>query len=293
MTFRKERFGFILAVVLYGTIGLFLRFVDLPSEVVAMYRGIIGSLFILLYRAVRREHPDGTAIRRNLPWLLISGISLGFNWIFLFAAYMRTTVAIASLCNYMAPILVIILTPLILKEKLDRRKLPCIAAAFLGIVLVSGIFGGSIGDPMGVVFGLGGALCFTGIVFCNRRLKDIPALDRALVQLAVSAVTIFPYALLHNGGIPLPDLRSGLIVLMLGVLQTGIAYCLYFNGMAVLPVQTVVILGYLEPVVSVLCSALFLHEALSVWGWIGAALILLAAAVSELLPENKESETTL
>ncbi|MBP5254653.1 MAG: EamA family transporter [Lachnospiraceae bacterium] len=280
--FLKDRLLFVTAVVLYGTIGMFLRFTDLPSEAVALYRGVIGSIFILLYRAARHEKPDFAAIKRNLPLLLFSGFMLGLNWIFLFAAYVKTTVAIASLCNYMAPIFVIALTPLVLKEKPDPRKLPCIAAALAGIVLVSGVFGGSVGDPVGVVYGLAGAVCFTIIVFCNRVFRDLPALDRALMQLAMSAVTIFPYVLLKNGGqVPLPDPRSALIVLMLGVLQTGVAYCLYFRGMAVLPVQTVAILGYLEPVVSVLCSAVFLHEPLGLPGWIGAALVLTAALVSE------------
>ena len=294
MPLHRERLKFILAVVLYGTIGMFLRFADVPSEAAALYRGLIGAAFILLYRLLRKEKPDPEAIRRNFPRLLLSGIFLGLNWIFLFAAYIKTTVAAASLCNYMAPILVIILSPLLLKEKPDKRKLPCIAAAFLGIVLVSGVFGGSIGDPAGIVMGLLGAVCFAGIVFCNRKLKDIPAMDRALVQLAVSAATVLPYVLIKNGGLPLPRGRSLLIILMLGILQTGVAYCLYFSGMANLPVQSVAILGYLEPVVSVLCSVLFLREPLSVWGWIGAVLILAAAAVSELMipPDPRTASDT-
>ena len=283
MRLFKVRLQFILAVILYGTIGMFLRFADLPSEAVAFYRGVIGVAFI-----VRRETPDAKAIKKNAVVLVISGIALGFNWIFLFASYVNTTVAIASLCNYMAPIFVIILTPLVLKEKLDLRKIPCIAAALVGIILVSGIIGGSIGNPVGIVFGLAGACCFTGIVFCNRRMNGVSAMDRATLQLAISALTVLPYMLIKNGGsIPVPDLKSGLIVLMLGVLQTGVAYCLYFNGMAKLPVQSVAILGYLEPVVSVLCSVIFLREPLAWTGWLGAALIISAAAISELIPERR------
>ena len=288
MRYFKERFQFILAVVLYGTIGMFLRFTDLPSEAVAFYRGVIGVLFILVFRLIRRERPDVKAIRKNGLLLLISGIGLGFNWIFLFAAYVNTTVAIASLCNYMAPIFVIALTPLVLKEKLNARKIPCIVAAVVGIVLVSGMLDGGPGNPLGVVFGLAGACCFTGIVFCNRKMRDISAFDRAIVQLALSAATILPYMLVRCGGkIPLPDLRSGIIVLTLGIVQTGIAYCLYFRGMTVLPVQSVAILGYLEPVVSVLCSVIFLREPMGLPGWIGAVMIIAAATVSELIPSRE------
>lgn len=287
----KEHIKFIISVILYGTVGMFMRLVDLPSEAVAFYRGVIGVAVIVAYRLIRRDRPDPGAIRKNLLLLIVSGIGLGLNWIFLFAAYVNTTVAIASLCDYMAPIFVIILAPFILKEKIDVRKIPCVIAAFAGIVLVSGITDGGIGSPRGIIFGLAGALCFTAIVICNRKMRGVSAMDRTTVQLAVSALTILPYMLINNGGrIPFPDLRSGLIVLMLGAVQTGLAYCLYFNGLATLPVQTVAILGYLEPVVSILCSVIFLGEPMRWTGWLGAALIICAAAASELIPGSSRGQ---
>ncbi len=282
-----ERIKYILAVVLYGTIGLFLRFVGLPSEIAALCRGVLGSLFIWLFLRIRGRRPDRGAIRANRKWLLIGGIALGLNWIFLFAAYIETTVAIASLCNYMAPLIVVLIAPAVLGEPFDGRKLLCASAAFAGIVLVSGVWKGSVGSVTGLVMGIIAAASFVVIVISNRRLKDISAYDRSVVQLAVSAATILPYVLLNNIGKPLAlDLRSVLIVLMLGVVHTGIAYCLYFSGMGSLPVQAVAILGYLEPVVAVLCSAFFLHEAMDLAGWIGAALIIGAAVVSETLGEK-------
>ena len=286
-----ERIKYILAVVLYGTIGIFLRFVRVPSEIVAMCRGVFGSLFILLFLTLRGRRPDERAIRENLKWLLIGGVSLGLNWIFLFAAYIQTTVAVASLCNYMAPVIVILIAPFVLGERFDWKKMLCVAAAFCGIILVSGVTDGSGGNPAGVALGLAAAACFVVIVICNRKLRGIPALDKSVVQLAVSAVTILPYALIRNAGTPLaPDLRSVLIILTLGVLHTGVAYCLYFSGMGSLPVQTVAILGYLEPVVSVLCSAFFLREAMGTAGWIGAALIVGAAVVSETVNRDKNEK---
>ena len=276
------------AVILYGTIGVFLRYVQFPSEVVALCRGAIGAVFILLYLKARHEKLDRSAIRENLFWLVLSGGCLGLNWVFLFAAYIKTTVAIASLCNYMAPIIVIIIAPLVLRERMDRRKFPCILAALIGIVLVSGVLDGGDANLSGVLMGLAAALGFVCVVICNRKIHDIPALDKAVVQLAVSAVTVLPYVWIKNQGVPIQlDVRSVLIVLLLGVLHTGICYCLYFSGMGSLPVQTVAILGYLEPVVSVFCSAVFLHEAMSPAGWIGAVLILAAAAISEMMPASE------
>ncbi len=292
MNLAAERIKYILAVVLYGTIGLFLRFAGIPSEIAAMCRGILGSLFIFLYLKLRGRRIDREAVRANRKWLLIGGVSLGLNWIFLFAAYVQTTVAIASLCNYMAPLIVILIAPAVLGERADWRKLLCAAAAFAGIVFVSGVWNGSVGSPSGVIMGLLAAVCFVVIVISNRKLHGISALDKSVVQLALSAVTILPYVLVRNLGTPLSsDIRTVLIVLMLGVVHTGFAYCLYFSGMASLPVQTVAILGYLEPVVSVLCSAFFLKESMGAAGWIGAVLIIGAAVVSESLkPKNTEKE---
>ena len=288
----RERAKYITSVVLYGTIGMFLRYVSLPSELVAMCRGILGSIFILAFLAFRHTKPDGKAIKKNLKWLIISGICLGLNWIFLFAAYMETTVAIASLCNYMAPLIVIVAAPLVLHEKLEVRKLPCVLAALIGIILVSGVTEGGSGNPLGIVFGLSAAVCFVIIVICNRNLKDISSYDRSIVQLALSAVTILPYFIIHNLGKELYVSPGSIpIVLILGLLHTGVAYCLYFSGMATLPVQTVAVLGYIEPVVAVLCSAIFLAEPMTVSGWIGAILIIAAAVVSELIPSKAAPAT--
>ncbi len=289
MNLHRERLKYITAVVLYGTIGLFLRRVHLPSELVAMCRGLFGSLFICGYLMITSKGLDFPAIKNNLKWLLLSGICLGLNWIFLFAAYIKTTVAIASLCNYLAPIIVVVISPLILHEKLEIRKLPWVAVAFIGIILVSGVTGGSMGDPAGIVYGLLAALGFVGIVLCNRKLHNISAYDRSVVQLLVSALTILPYFLIHNRGVTLTfDTTSILIILMLAIIHTGVAYCLYFSGMATLPVQTVAVLGYLEPVVSVLTSVLLLNEPLSLPGWIGALMVIIAAAASELPSKGKQ-----
>lgn len=279
-----ERIKFIIAVVLYGTIGLFLRYVSIPSEFVVLCRGIIGSAFIFIYLKLTDRHVDIISIKNSALWLILSGICLGLNWGFLFAAYMHTTIAIASLCNYTAPLIIILITPLVFHEHLNKKKLPCVAAAFIGIILVSGVWEGAMGNLSGVLLGLTSALCFVGIVICNRKVKDVSAFDKAMVQLVVSALTILPYVLFKNYNVNVNlDIKSMLILFMLGVVQTGVAYCFYFSGLGSLPVQTIVVLGYLEPVVSVICSSIFLHESMSAIGWLGAILILGAAVISECL----------
>ncbi len=282
-----ERLKYIIAVVLYGTIGMFLRYVTLPSEIVAMCRGLIGSLFIFIYMKVTHQEIDWEAIKRNRRWLFLGGICLGLNWVFLFSAYIKTTVAIASLCNYMAPVIVILIAPFVLHEPLDKRKLPYVFLAFIGIVLVSGVWERSIGSISGIIMGLLGAFCFVGVIICNRKLKEISPLDKSLIQLAISVVVILPFVLVKNIGRPLEiDLRSVLLVLMVGIVNTGLAYVFYFSGMSTLPVHEVAILGYLEPVISVLCSILFLHESLSIIGWLGAIIVIISLVASEIIDKS-------
>ena len=279
-----ERTKYIVAVLLYGTIGMCLRLVRVPSEIVVMCRGILGSSFILAFLAVRKKRPDIASIRRNLRWLLISGVCLGLNWVFLFSAYLHTTVAIASICNYVAPIIVVVVAPFVFKEPLNGKKIPCVIAAFAGIVLVSGFWKDQAGDFFGVLMGVMAAVCFVFILIGNRNMTDINVYDKSIAQLIISAVTVLPYVLFRNLSTPPQwDVRSVAVILMLGLIHTGVAYCLYFSSIASLPVQTVAVLGYLEPLMSVLCSAVILRERMDLFGWTGAALILGAAIVSETI----------
>ena len=281
-----HRLRFICAVVLYGTIGPILRFIDMPSEVVVLFRGVVGTIFVLLFMRARGMRLDRAAIKANLALLVASGISLGLNWVFLFAAYQHTTVAIASLCNYMAPIVVIALSPFMFGERLGPRRVACVICALVGIALVSDISGALSGtvNLTGVALGLAAAAGFVGIVLCNKKIKGVGAYDKVVVQLAASACVVAPYVLFTHHGIPLhADARSWALVGVLCLVQTGVAYVLYFGAMGELPVQEIALLGYIEPVVSVLGSALFLHEPLGVAGAIGAVLVIVAAAAGELI----------
>lgn len=285
---KKDSLKYALAVVLFGTIGMFLRWISLPSEIVVLCRGIIGTLVVWFVIRLQGKHVDLAAVRRNLPWLVLSGVALGLNWIFLFAAYLHTSVAVASLCNYLAPVIVVMLAPLLYREKLGWKKLLCVAIAVIGVFLISGVIGTAPEtlSGIGILFGLLAALGFVGIILCNRKLTGMNAYDKVIVQMAVSALTVLPYALCKNIGTPLVlDVRSVLLTLMLGLIHTGFAYCLYLDNLGKLPVHSVAVLGYIEPVVSVLCSVFILGEQMTVPGWIGAVLIIGAAAASELLKE--------
>lgn len=280
------------SMLIYGSIGVFVRHIPLPSAVTAMARGLIGAPFLLLVLLTKRSRPDMGGIRRNLPLLLVLGAMLGINWLLLFEAYRYTTVAAATLYYYLAPILLVAVSPLVFKERLTPRKLLCVIAALFGMVLVSGVLqsgaAGS-GAVKGVALAVGAATLYACIVVLNKKLRDISAYDRTISQLAVSAVVLLAYNLLSGGlgGVELNGF-AWVMLLLVGVVHTGIAYFLYFGSMDALPAQTLAILSYIDPVTAVLLSALLLKEPLGITGIIGAILILGSAAISEMPEKNKE-----
>ena len=280
----------ITAMVTFGTIGVFVRYIPLPSSIIALVRGVLATIFLLAVMAAGKRRPDGTAIRRNLALLVISGGLIGFNWILLFEAYNYTSVAVATLCYYLAPVFVIIASPFVLGEKLTLRKTLCVAAALAGMVLVSGVIQnyvsvGNIEDLSltGVILGIGAGALYATIILMNKKLKDISSYDTTVVQLAAASIILVPYCLLTvDVGLLAVTPVSVVLLCIVGIVHTGIAYVLYFGSIKELPAQTVAIFSYIDPILAILLSALLLKENIDMLSILGALLILGSTFVSEM-----------
>jgi RarD protein len=287
---RSARWQMLLSMVIFGTIGLFVKYIPLPSAAIALVRGAVGLVFLLLVMAVSRKKISPSAIKANLLILILSGIALGGNWLLLFEAYRHTTVAAATLCYYLAPVFLVLLSPVFYKEKLTGRKLICTLVALIGMVLVSGVLdaGFHLSQLTGVLYGLSAAVLYAAVVLLNKALKGISAPERTVVQLLVSSVVLLPYVLLttQSGAFRL-ELLPLLLLLVVGIVHTGVAYALYFNAVGALPAQTAALLSYLDPVLAVLLSALLLREPMSWSVALGAVLILGSTLISELKPNSK------
>ena len=291
MTHQKDavssKIMFLSAMFIFGTIGIFRRYIPLPSGTIAMCRGIIGVVFLLAVMMVLGKKISKEAIKANLAVLCVSGALIGFNWIFLFESFNYTTVATGTLCYYMAPVFVILMSPIVLKEKLTLRKLICAMVALAGMVFVSGFFEVGISDKgelIGVLFGLAAGLLYGIIMLLNKKLKDIEGYDKTLVQLGMAALVIIPYVILVEGeALAQVELTPLIVVMMLivGIVHTGFAYVIYFGAMGGLRAQTIALYSYLDPIIAVILSAVLLNENLSIAGWIGAVMILGATMVSE------------
>ncbi len=285
MNTNKAKWNMLTAMAIFGTVGIFVRHIPLPSATIAFFRGLLGMVFLLLLMLLTGKKIDMGTIQKNLPVLLLSSVALGGNWILLFEAYRYTTVATATICYYLAPVFLVLASPF-LGEKLTGRKLLLSAVALVGMVFVSGVLQGGISGGRGIVLACGAAVLYASVVFMNKKLGPISAYDKTVVQLITAAVVILPYCLFTRGfDMTGMDGASYMILAVVGIVHTGIAYWLYFGSVKQLYSQTVAIFSYLDPVLAILLSALLLGEPLGWQGILGAVLILGSAFCSELPQE--------
>lgn len=284
----KSYVALIGSMLIFGTLGVVRRYVPLSSAMLALCRGALGGVFLLLFVLVRGgklKLPE----RKATLWLVLTGAIMGLNWMLLFEAYSYTTVAAATMCYYMQPTIVILLSPLVFRERLSGRKLACAAAAIVGMLFVSGVLSGGIGqvrDIRGIAFGLGAAALYAAVIILNKKVVVEDIYAKTVIQLAGAALVMIPYVLLTEG-VPELTLTAADIgmVLLVGIVHTGITYALYFGSMQRLKAQTVAVMSYIDPVFALLLSAAVLHESLTPLGIVGAVLIIGSAIISETAKE--------
>ncbi len=280
----------ILSMVIFGSIGIFVRYINLPSEIIAMIRGLIGSAILLGSGIINKRKPDTDAIKKNLPVLLISGVAMGFNWILLFESYRYITVSLATLCYYLAPVFVIAVSPVILREKTNAVKIISTFTALGGMVLVSGVLNSEqTVNFTGILLGVGAAVLYASVMIMSKFLKDISSDDSTMFRLAVAGIAVGIYAVFTQDISSIkPDMLSVVLVLFVSVFHTGITYKMYFSSMEELPAQTVAIFSYIDPVVSIILSIIILSEGFGITELIGSVMILGSTLVCELWGTKKE-----
>lgn len=289
----KAKSNIMIAMLIFGSIGLFVREIPLPSDQIALVRGGIGSIFLLVTSIVMKKRMSWKAIRPNLLLLTISGAAIGFNWILLFEAYRYTTIANATLSYYFAPVFVVFLSPIVLKERLSRMKIVCVFAALIGMYLIVGVGnGGGVHQRQltGIGFGLCAAVLYAIVVLINKFLKGLTGLETTFVQLSMASLVLLPYVLL-SGPLTLGQLegKSLAVLVIVGLLNTGIAYLLYFTAIQKLNSQTAAIYSYIDPISAIVMSAIFLGENMSTVQIVGGILILGAAYLSG---KNQQEKVT-
>lgn len=283
----SSRFLFIFSMLIFSTVGIFRRFIPLPSGFISMVRGLLGALTLFLVLICSKKRIDAASLVKKLPILIITGALIGGNWILLFESYNYTSVAVAALCYYMAPSFVMLASPFLFGERLGISGVVTLVLSLGGMVLVSGAVESGFtlsGDAfLGVLLALGAAVLYASVILCNKKIDGIDSGTLTVVELLSAGIVILPYMLLCEQ-IPIAGFTplSVILLLVLGVVHTGLAYAMYFGSLSGLSARTVAVLGYIDPIVAVLLSALLLKEPITPLTIVGAVMILGATLYAEL-----------
>ncbi len=282
----KSKLMLLTAVLIFGTLAVFVRNINLTSKEIALLRGIIGSLFLIIVMLFSKEKISFSAIKKNKFLLIASGLGIGVNWIFLFEAYKYTTVSIATLSYYCAPIFVTVMAPIVLKEKISLVKFLCVCTAMLGMLCIVGTNKGTSGEGynhlLGIAYGLSAAVFYASVILMNKFIKGLKGVETTVTQLILASLLLFPYVMITSG-FDFSNMTkiSWIYMIFLGVFNTGFAYALYFTAIKKLNAQTIAVLSYIDPITAVIISAVFFGEKMTMFQIIGGILILVSTFISE------------
>ena len=281
---------YIASLLIFGSNGVFAAHIDLSSAEIVCMRTLIGSAALILVLLLSRTGLDWGAMRREALKLIAAGICLGVNWALLFEAYKLMSVSMATLTYYTAPVIVLLLSPVLLKEKQSVRAYIGMAAAVVGLVLAVGLSDAAI-TATGLLVGLGSAVFYAALIVFNKKIDGVSGLPLTTIEMVIAACVMVPYVLLTGGriGFP-PDMEGTLYLLFLCLVNTGLACFMYFSSMNKLPARAVALFGYVDPVSALIFSAVFLGDWLGVAQLAGAALVFAGAAWGQSTGRQKLSD---
>ena len=286
---NRSRLMMTVSMAIFGTLAPFVRRIGVTSGELALYRALMAAALIAVFLLVTKQKIPFAAIKKEIPLLLLSGMAMGFNWILLFQAYKFTTVSVATLSYYFAPVIVTILCPIIFRERLTKKQIICFVMSTLGLVLITGIgdLNGSSSHFTGILFGLGAATLYATVVMLNKFIKNVEGIHRTFLQFLAAIAVLIPYVALSTGvNLGGVDGMGWICLPVVGFIHTGITYCMYFTSLRDIPGQKAAILSYIDPLVAVIVSVTILGESMSLVQIIGGVLILGFTLWNELSPDK-------
>ena len=284
---KKALIKYLCALLLFGLNGIVASHIAMSSYEIVFLRTLIGSVLLIAIFLIIKGKFHIRTNKRDALFILLSGIAMGASWMFLYEAYQQIGVGFASLLYYCGPVIVMILSPLIFKEKLTASKIVGFIIVLIGIVLVNGKTAATGNNTWGLFCGAMSAVMYSFMVTLNKQSNRITGMENPVIQLTVSFLTVAVFVGLKQAFVIHVQGEAWIWILILGIVNTGIGCYLYFSPLAKLPVQTVAICGYLEPLSAVVFAALLLGERMTVVQVIGAACIIGGAMVGELVKGRK------
>lgn len=284
---KRDFIKYLLALLLFGSNGIVASRISLTSYEIVFWRTMIGSLLLIALFILSRERLTFTQHKSDLLFVVTSGVAMGTSWIFLYEAYATIGISLASLAYYCGPVIVMVLSPLVFKEKLTIERVVGFLVVLAGVALVNGKVAGAI-SHWGLFCGGMSAVMYSLMVMLNKKSKAVKGMENSVIQLTVSFLTVAVFTGFKTGFHLQVEPSDWIWIVILGLLNTGIGCYLYFSSIGGLPVQTVAICGYLEPLSAVVLAVVLLHETMLPAQVLGAALIIGGAILGECVHLKKK-----
>ena len=278
----------VIAMAIFGSIGVFVKNIQLPSMEIAFLRSAIASIILICWAAYinKRKSTKDENIKnklfknkRNLYLLMASGAALGINWFLIFQAYKYTTLSNANLVYYFSPVFVILFSPILFKEKLTKIKVICVLVAVSGLALIlfnqpqnSSI---NYNHYLGVLYALLGGSLYAVIIFLNKKIEGVSGSDRTGVQLSAAALVLLPFIVYRNA-IHITDFKTVAFILILAVIHTAFGLSLYFYAMEQVKAQNIALFSYIDPITAVIWGVIIFGDKMNAFQIIGGLLILVS-----------------
>ncbi len=286
---KKVHIQFISAMLIFGFNGILATAIPWYSYEIVLARTSIGALFMLSIIFINKKPFKFYNEVQSFKVLIISGILMGLNWMFLYEAYNQLGVGLAQIFNSTGPAVAMFLSPFLFKEKLEKHKILSLTIVALGMFFVYSN-NLSVGLTSGLLCGIGGCLTYAGFLICNHFPIKIKAAERTMWQLTVASIMVLTFIIYRGTGFPNFSFKILLPVLIIGIISTGFAMNIMFAAIQKLPLQTVSIYSYLEPMSALVFSALILKERMTFLQIIGITLILGGTTFSELYKTSNKNK---
>ncbi|MCI1721737.1 MAG: DMT family transporter [Lachnospiraceae bacterium] len=288
---------YLFSLLLFGSNGIIAGSIRLESYQIILLRTFLGSLLLLMVCAATHSLRGVMKHKRELLFVILSGVCMGISWMFQYEAYRRIGIGITSLLYCLGPILVVILARVLFREGITLKKGVCLAAVTIGAILTGGVSVRQGANAIGILCALMCAFAYAGMILLNKKNKSIAGLSNPAIQLTAAFATALLYSSVRWLANSAPSIHLSsdewLPVLLLGLVNTGIGCYLYFSSIPKIPAQTVAVCDYIEPLSAFILAALILHESISGLQIAGAVLIVIGAAAWNIVPRPRTSDRAL
>lgn len=287
---KQAYFKYILALLLFGSNGVVASYIGLTSYEIVLLRSLLGSILLIVVFFFTGHKLTVLQHKKDFCYIALSGIAMGADWLLLFEAFAQIGVSLGMLINYCGPVIVVALSPFLFKERISPQKLTSLITALIGVFLISGQAATEGANFWGLLCAGLSAVSYAAMVIFNKKSKQVTGMENSTLQLFFAFVTVSIFIGFKQCFYIEIAAEDWLPILWIGLLNTGISCYLYFSSIGRLPVQTVAICGYLEPLSAVALAAVLLQESMTVTQLFGATMIIGGSVFGEMTSWKKVSK---